>query len=328
MLLALALLTLADPGPALGTARLPAGVERVYAGTAEEVGRGVLNPFRKRHELEVRLLVLDSHPGGADVAVLTRVWPLADPVVAGPAAALTGRDVPTRGDPSVRLDLIRVDPRGRVGKLSTSPFTVGPSAASAPLPDGPPDRLPVVETGFFVPLPPRPVRPGDGWTDGTDPPTLWTVGDEVGWNGAAAVVVTGVRQTAGFDTPATALTGWRRADTLTVPPADGFAVVLERAVQRREGGAVVGELRVRYEQKSAGRLSGRLLEEVRREAEAACKFAADLAPLLAQGPRADPRLVRQRLVAVRKHLDDGPARGPFREAVEAVRAGGEGLLKR
>ncbi len=325
MLVALLLLTAADPGPALGPPRLPAGTERVYHGTADEVGRGVSNPFRKRHELEVRLLVLASHPGGSDCAVLTRVWPLADPVVAGPATALTGRGTPVRGDPSVRLDLIRVDPRGRVSRLPTEPFAVGSGATAGPLPEPLPDSLPVIEAGFFVPLPPRPVRAGDRWE--ADAGDRWTVGQEVEWSGAAAVTVTAAWQSAGYDTPAAALTGWRRTDTLTVLPADGVAVALDRLAERREGGKVVGELRVSYARQSAGRLVGGLLKDATREVEAACRFAAELAPLVAQGPRADKKLVRQRLVKMERHLNDRPANVPFREAVEAVRASGEALLK-
>ena len=326
MLAVLALLLVADPGPALGPPRLPAGVERLFRGEAEEVGRGVDNPFRKRHELEVRFVVLAAHAGGSDLGVLTRVWPLSDPVVAGPAAALTGTGPPVRGDPSVRFDLIRVDPRGRVGRLPTA---VGPGVAASPIAEGPPDRLPPVETGLFVPLPPRPVRAGDAWPDAdTLPPTAWAVAGEVAWNGVAAAEVSAVRQTAGFDSPDKVLVGWKRSDTLAVPPADGFAVRLDRQVRRREGGSVVGELRLTLAQKSAGRRGGGLLEDAKLEAEAACRFAAELAPLVAQGARADPKQVRARLARVQRYLDERPVGGPFRDAIEAVRVGGEALLKR
>lgn len=319
MLAALLFMTAADPGLTLDPPRLPAGTERVYQGTAEEIGRELGNPFRKRHELEVRLLVLAAHPGGSDCAILTRIWPLADPVVAGPAAALTGRGVKERGDPSVRLDLIRVGPRGRVSRLATDPFAVGPSAVVEPLPESPVDRLPIIETGFFVPLPPRPVHVGDTWDDSG---LVWTVGAESSWHGAASVAVTASRQVAD------GVIGWRRADALTVLWADGFAVALDRTVERREGGSIVGELKVNYTRVAAGRLVGGLLQSARRECEAACGFAAELSPLIAQGARADKRLVRQRLVKVQRYLADRPVHLPFREAVEAVRAGGEALLNR
>lgn len=321
MLAALLLLLGPEAGPLLNPPRLPAGTERVYAGTAEEVGRAVGNPFRKRAAVEYRLLVLETHPGGADCAVMTRVWPLADPVVAGPAAALTGRGVPERGDPAVRLDLVRVDPRGRAWLLPAEPFAVGPTASATPMPPLPLDALPAVEAGMFLPLPPRPVAAGDAWEtpDADRPPVRWAAGRDVGWNGAAAVEVTAAQQSAGYDTPAAAVTGWRRADTLLVLPLDGFAAAVDRRVERREGGTVVGEVRLSYAQAEAHRLVGGLLREARRDVEFAGRQAAELAPLLADPARADTAAVRQRLVLLDRHLDAGRATAPFRQAVESLR---------
>jgi hypothetical protein len=297
-MLALLLLTLADLGPP----RLPAGTERDFAGTAEEVGRSADNPFRKRSELELRLLVLASSADGADVAMLTRVWPLADPVVSG--------GPPVRGEPRVRLDVLRVDPRGRATGLPPPPL----------------DRLPEVDAGPFVPLPARSLGSGDRWTtpDGDRPHLAWQVGGEADWNGAAAVAVAMSQQSPGFDTPAAAVEGWKRADTLTVLSADGLAVAVDRLTVRREGAAVVGEVRVSYRRTHAGRVVGSRLDEARHEIDAARRFAADLSAL---GGRPDPRAVRVLLARTSRHLDDRPPNVPFREAVEAVRRAAEGLSR-
>jgi hypothetical protein len=275
-------------GPAVGSPRLARGDELVYLGEVVEEGRRVDNPFRKRYALEVRVFVLDTRTGSADCAVLTSVRPLADPAVAPAATAVTGAD-PARYQfpPAVTLELIRVDDRGRVSLLTPAagppPIPLGPSTATKPPPLTPLDTVPAVELGMFIPLPAKPAAVGATWAtpEPGRPPIAWACGKESVWNGGRCVEVTATQQTDGWDRPTVAVTGWRRAETARVVPADGFASTVRRRVERREGASTVGWVEVSYELQPPGKHVGRRYDDVRREVEAAYTFAAALAPLLA-----------------------------------------------
>lgn len=322
----LLLLALAAPpaGPAVGPPRLAKGDELTYRGEVEEESRRVDNPFRKRHELEVRVFVFDAVDGTADCAVLTRIRTLTDPNLAGSATAVTGTD-PRRAltPPAVRLDLVRIDPRGRAVLLAPPPaprLHLDSLTPTRPVPASPPDAPPVTELGFLVPHPTHPVGIGSAWAtaDAGRPPVTWGVTREGVWNGASCLELTAGQQTDGWDTPAAAPTGWRRTETLLVAPSDGFAASVDRTVEHRQGVATVARLRVRYTLQPPARHLGGRYDDARREIEAAYRFAADLDPLLPAAHRTDPREFQKRLRKIDLYLEDTPA-GGFREAVEAVR---------
>jgi len=316
----------APDGPAVGSPRLARGDELVYHGQVIEAGTRVDNPFRKRHDLEVRVFVLDVRTGFADCAVMTSVRPLYDPVVAEPAAAVTGTD-PARQQlpPAVTLELIRVDDRGRVLLLAPPagppPVPVNASTATKPAPLTPLDTVPVVELGMFIPLPAKPAAVGATWATAEPgrPPVVWTCGRESVWNGCRCVEASAVQQTDGWDRPAVAVTGWRRTETAQAVPADGFASTVRRRVERREGATAVGWVEVSYELQAPSRHVGRRYDDVRREVEAAYAFASELAPLVAKANKLDPRRFREKLSKIEVWLEEQPAATGFRPALEAVR---------
>lgn len=314
----------APDGLTVGAPRLARGDELVYVGHVEEAGERVGNRFRKRHELEVRVFVLEVAGGAADCAVLTRVRPLLDPAVAGPAAVVTGADPARQASPAaVRLDLIRVDPRGRVALLTppTRPLSLTTSTPTAPPPLLPLDAPPAVELGPFVPLPAKPAALGTVWDSAEPgrPPLVWAAARETVWNGGRCVEVTAAQQSDGWDRPDLAATGWKRTDAALVVPTDGFASAVTRRVERREGAMVIGWVEVSYEAKPTARLHGDRYDDERRDAEAAYALATELAPLLPRAGKVDAGEFRARVARIDRYVEDHPFRTGFREAIAAVR---------
>lgn len=321
-LLLTAVLLAAPDGPAVGAPRLVRGDELVYCGHVDEAGERVGNRFRKRHEIEVRVFVLEAAGGFADCAVLTRLRPLADPAVAGPAAAITGADVGGQLA-AVRLDLVRIDPRGRVVRLAPPPgrMALTTTTPTAPVPLLPLDGLPVVELGAFIPLPAKPAVLGSVWesTEPGRPPVVWSAAREAVWNGGRVLEVAAAQQSDGWDRPDLAAAGWKRTDVVLTVPGDGFASSVSRRIERREGANVVGWVAVNYEAKPSVRHHGDRYDEVRLDVETGFALAAELAPLLARAGKVEAKEFRARMVRIDRYAADHPFRTGFREAIEAVR---------
>ncbi len=326
MLLAM-LLSLLVPtdGLAVTRPRLLRGEELIYQGEVVEAGEKVGNRFRKIHELEVRLFVLEVRDGVADCAVLTCVRPLPDPAVASGAAAATGSDPTAKPvPPAVHLDLVRIDAHGRVALLTPPagppPIPLGASTRTAIGPPLPMDGPPLLELGMVIPLPAKPSPLGTTWATAETgrPPLLWSALREGIWNGGRCVEVGVSQQTDGYDRPADAVTGWRRTDTIQVMPSDGYACSVKRKTERREGASVVGWVEVNYSLQTLHRHQGARYTDVRREVEAAYWFATELTPLLSKG-RPDPHAVRALGRKIDDFVKDQPGKTGFREALESVR---------
>jgi hypothetical protein len=321
----LLLLTLLVPADGLSVTRprLLRGEELVYHGGVVEAGEKVGNRFRKKHELEVRLFVLEVRDGVADCAVLTCVRPLPDPAVASGAAFATGADPAAKPvPPAVHLDLVRIDTQGRAALLAPPagppPIPLGASTRTAIVPPLPTDVPPLIELGMFVPLPAKPSPLGTTWATAETgrPPLLWSAAREGVWNGGRCVEVGVSQQTDGYDRPADAVTGWRRTDTILVMPSDGYACSVKRKTERREGASVVGWVEVGYSLQTLQRHHGARYSDLRREIEMAYWFATEFTPLLATrtGPQAFRALGRK----IDDFIKDQPAKTGFREALESV----------
>ena len=303
---------LAPAAPAVGPPRLSRGLELVYRGEVVEASDRVENRFRKMSDLEIRVLVLEAGPRAADCAVLTRVRPREDPVVAGAAAAVTGRDPGrTPSPPAVSLEFVRVDARGRCHILrpppGPPPVPLGPDVPTTPAPAVPVDGPPQIELGLFVPLPPAVVNVGDGWDvpDPGRPPVVWAAAGEAVWNGGRCVELTGVQQSDGWDRSAAVPTGWRRTETVLTSPADGFAASVRRRCERRDGADVTGWVEVRYELSPPTRLLGSRYTDARAEADAGYCFAASPGPTT--------------LAKIDRYVADHPTPTAYRDAVDAAR---------
>ncbi len=322
-LMLLAVLSAVPPeAPSIGSPRLARGDEYVYQGEVLEAGERVDNRFRKKHTFEVRLFVLEAADGTADCVVQTLVRPQVDPLINSPVVVVNAKQALT---PSVRIELVRIDARGRVTKLDPPagppPLLLGPATFASPAPRFPLDSVPAVELGMFLPLPAKSATLGTTWemADAGRPPIVWTAAKEAIWNGSRCLEVTAIQQTDGYDDPNKAFAGWKRSDVLWVSPGDGYASVVRRKVERREGGTIVGWVEVNYELRPPTRYLGTRYADARREAEAAYAFAAELAPLLPRVGKIDPQLFKPKLAKIDRFLADHPAPTGFRDAVESVR---------
>ncbi len=311
-------------GVSVGGPRLARGDELHYAGEVQEAGDRLGNRFRKRHTLEIRVFVLEATRDTADCAVLTVVRPLPDPGVTAAVVAIGAARVKEVAAPSVRLDLIRMDDRGRVRLLRPAagppPLPLASADTAAP-PSFPLDSPPVAEFGFFVPFPAAAVKVPSTWdaVEPDRPPIGWKATAETVWNGGRCLELTAVQQSTGYDQPDAVQTGWKRTESVIVSPADGYASTVTRTVVRRDGRDTVGSLKVTFEQQPRNRAIGVKYAATRREVETAWALAEELKELLAQGKKVSPDDFRARAVKVDQYLAESAAGTAFRPAVEAVR---------
>lgn len=322
-LLLLVLGLLPGEGLAVGSPRLLRGDELVYTGVVEEASERVGNRFRKWHDLEVRLFVLETYTGYADCALMTRLRPRPDPVVGGAVTQVTGTDFSREPHPaSIHIELARVDVRGRVLALNPTPgpppIPIGPGTDAKPLAPLSIDTPPDLEIGLFVPLPTKPATVGTTWEmpDRNRPPVIWTAKGEALWNGGRCVEVNAVQQTDAWDRPEVSVTGWKRTDRILTNSSDGYACTVERKIEKRQGNAVIGWIEVKYELQPSTRYTGARYLDVRREAEMAYALSTELRPLLVKKTAVVE--FQARLVKIDAFLKDHPQAG-FREAVEAMR---------
>ena len=314
-LAALMFAAVATAGP--GAPRLGRGDELRFVGEVVEAGERAGLRFRKSHDLEVRLIVLDSRPGGADCALLTKLHPRLDEVVAGPVEVAGGGNL-ERPPAAVRVELIRVDYRGRVYRLHPKPgqlpLATGAGVPATPFPPATIDGVPLSEVGVFVPI-----APGDGptWTVAEEgrPAANWATAGEAVWNGGRAWEVRRTQETPHFTDPARALTAWKRTDILVVSPADGVAGTLSRRVEHRHGKDVTAWTEVKLERRPAARPTGSRLGDARREAELAVSLSREFDALARFPARAADYAAR--LPQVERAARDVPP-GDFREGIESV----------
>jgi peroxiredoxin len=276
--------------------------ELVYRGTFTEEALGPRVQFNRACRMEARVFVLDTTAKGAEAAFYTAFKPQGGRP--GPAGARPGDGEPAS---SVRLELARVEPRGRVA---------ADAALAVPL-DGPPS----VECGAFVEAPTKRVGVGQVWEvseDGRPPRTWKLVGGEM-VNGTSCLKLVGVQQTDDWDRPRADRAAWQRQDTVWLSLRLGVAYRVERVIERREAARNEPTYRsaLRYELETNLQYPGQLFEDRRREILQARSFADAAAPLLAAAAR-NPSQRDALLAKVTYHLDNHPPT-PYREAVLQVK---------
>ena len=108
----------APPALAVAAPRLQRGDELVYTGEIHESGERADDRFKKKHLLEVRVFVLEVAENSADCAVMTAISPQDDAKIADAVIVVSGaNNGKNRSLPTVDLQLVRVDSRGRVQSL-------------------------------------------------------------------------------------------------------------------------------------------------------------------------------------------------------------------
>ncbi len=302
-LLALGLLAPAAPGPTLDR-----GAEYVYAGrVSESIDRPGVR-FRREHELEVRVLVLEKLPGRADVAVLT---------------LLRRADAPDDGPPAARLDLVRVHENGTTQLLlppGPAPLRLAPDTPTRALPAPPLDTFAPFE---FGPFPPR-GRPDEAaWaaTEPGRPDVAWRTGGTDFAGGEQCTELRGGQKSATWDHPQGGTTSWERAESVWVSTGDGVARRVHRVIHHRDGieprAAAVVE--VRYDLRTHTRLIGQTYSRSRADVETAYAAGTEADLLTRDAARLGPQPFAARLTRLDEYLADSAPGSAYREAVQAVR---------
>jgi hypothetical protein len=243
--------------PQLGRAQ-----EFVYRGTYEEKAAGSDLDFERKYNLRGVAFVLDATPRGAEAAFLTVLRPR------NGRGARVEEATPT----SARLEVVRVDPQGRL--------TGEPGASLlAPL-EGPP----TIEIGAFVEVPRQAVGVGKSWLTDEDgrPPRKWSVSGTESINGTNCVKIVGVQKSDDWEQPRADRIAWWRQDTVWIAPRLGFAYKVERTIKRREPAhkQPFYQSLLTYELETRSEYPRQIYDDIRREVLQTRDFADAATPLL------------------------------------------------
>jgi hypothetical protein len=318
-LVAAGLLLAAPPDP--GGPKLEKGLEVRWAGTFTEASFRPGVSAVRHYDVDTRLFVLDTGEHGADAVLFTRVFLKPDRKTTDPPAGV------------VRLDLVRIDPRGRVSVLPSPADPDNPAPKARPWPPVQLQGLPAHEAGIFFEHPDKPLKAGLTWVrdEPGRPPVTWKVTDADSFLGRPAVKLVAEQKTEGYFADRIRQAEWRRQDKLTIVPAHGFAARLERVIERRDPDAEELSFRSVLTLEQQGKLvyAGRLYDERREEAVNAAAFTAMLDRALAAGGREGPKPFEAVARRTQAYLADhgGNDTVPYREATLAVRKRAEAAAK-
>jgi hypothetical protein len=300
---------------------LEKGLEVLWKGTFTEASfrpgvRGI-----RTYDVETRLFVLDTGDYGADAILFTRVFLKPDRKLTEPAAGV------------VRLDMVQINPKGRVQLMPSPADPDNPDAKLRPWPSVQLQGLPTQEAGMFFEFPEKELKLGLGWSreEIGRPDIAWKVADADSFRGYPALKLVAEQKTPGYYSERIKQMEWRRKDTLTVAPEKGFAARLERIIEKRDTESEELSFRSVLTLEQQGRMvffeGG--YQERREESVHAAAFTAMLDRLLAVGDRDGAKpfeaLARRVTTYINDHNSYG--RGPYREAILAVRKRAESAGK-
>ena len=281
--------------------RLGRGQELVYRGTFTEEGRGGGVQFSRSYRLESRILVLETPPNGADIAVLTLLKhrsSTSQPAITGDASPV-----------SVRLERAHVDLQGKLTADANVNLLV------------PLDRPPTLECGGFIALPGGRIHVGQEWAtlEGDRPPLTWRAAGTEMIAGNSCIKLIGEQKSDDWDRPRGDRSAWRRQETVWLAPRLGLAYRVEREILQREPAHREATQRslMRMEMESSFQLSGQAAGSRRQEVTQALAFRDSLTPLLAQPARYGSHLAALRR-RIEQHLEDQPE-SPYRPAILQVK---------
>lgn len=321
-LLTLALLAPAAP-PAEGP-KLQRGDEFIYTGTIAEAVDRPGTRFRRSHELEVRVFVLEKRETWAEAAVLTLVRRTDDAPVAGVLPEVTGAKREGKAPAAARLDLVRIRQDGVVhllAPLGPAPLRFSPETPARLMPAPPLDSYAPFEFGMFAP---RPTGTEKAWTVATTdekrPAESWSVPGMVFIHSEQCMHLAMVQQAPDWDYPRGGQTSWQRRDDVWLS-ASGLARRVNRTILQRDGIAKEPAVRidVKYDLKEQGRPIGRMYDRYRSDIETAYLAMTELGPLAKDAARIGAEPFRQRIARLDDHLEKNLPETPYREAVLAVR---------
>ncbi|HKB02307.1 MAG TPA: hypothetical protein VKD90_08810 [Gemmataceae bacterium] len=307
--------------PEAGGPKLEKGLEVRWAGTFTEASFRPGVSAVRHYDVDTSLFVLDTGEHGADAVLFTRVFLKADRKAAGPPAGV------------VRLELVRIDPRGRLSVLPSPADPDNPAPKARPWPLVQLQGLPAHEAGMFVEHPDKPLKPGLVWVreEPGRPPVTWKLADVETYRGQPALKLVAEQKTEGYFADRIRQAEWRRQDKLTVFPAHGFAARLERVIERRDPEAEELSFRsvLTLELQRKMVYAGGMYDERRDQAVHAAAFTAMLDRALATGGREGAKPFEAVARRAQGYLTDYGANDsiPYREATLAVRRRAESAAK-
>lgn len=292
--------------------RLRRGQELVFRGTYSEEGQGESVQFSQSYRLESRILVLDTPPTGAEVAVLTLLKH---------RPSSTGRPAETpeapnqssgRGEAglvSVRLERAHVSLQGKITADAKVNLLVPLYGA------------PTLECAAFVALPSGRISLGQEWTalEGDRPPLTWQATGTEMVAGYQCIKLVGEQKSEDWDHPRGDRSAWLRRETVWLSPQLGLATRLEREILQREPAHREATQRnlLRLDMESSFQLSGQAGDSRRQEVMQVFSYRDNLKPLLTQPTRYGPHLAAlQRRID--QYLENQPET-PYRPALLQVK---------
>jgi peroxiredoxin len=313
-------LLLAAPPEGAAGPRLEKGLEVRWAGTFTEASFRPGVRAVRGYDVDTRLFVLDTGDHGADAILFTRVFLKPDRTSADPPAGI------------VRLELVRIDPQGKVRIIPSPADPDNPDPKARPWPPVQLQGLPAHEAGIFFEFPDKPLKPGLTWAreDPGRPIVNWKVADADSFHGQSALKLVAEQKTAGYYGERIRQAEWRRAETLSVVTGHGYAARLERVIEKRDTEAEELAFRSVLKLELDGKMtfSGRLYDYRREEGLHAAAFTAMLDRALATGGREGSKPFEAVTRRCRAYLSDhGINDTPYREAILAVRKRAESAAK-
>lgn len=281
-----------DAGEWVLSPQLAAGTELVYSGTSTEESLLPGIQYARTFRVENYVLVTRSDVLSHDVAIMT-------------VLSARGSDDATKTSvASVRLDLAKVDPRGKI-----TPFVEVNGAISS-----------LIETGCFIEAPISRVGRNSVWEagDAPRPPRTWALQGAEACGGLSCVKLIGTQQSDDWDRPRADHAAWRRRDVVWLSLQMGVAVKVERTVERRDPARREPTHRTvtHYTLESRMKYPGKLLEDRKRDAMQAKKFADEAAAILAQ-PGVSTEAYENLLRKVTLYIENSPTT-PYRKALVQV----------
>lgn len=289
--------------PAIPIFSAQRGDEWVYQGWVRETLDRPDVRYRRRHEIEVRLLVVNTSQSYTDYALLTLLRRADDNVsVALPAVSgLSERETP----PAARLELIRRYPDGSTVLL------VPPASLPLSLTERTPVMpLPMLELETFSPT-----------EFAVVPPLGWKQGAPEFLNGESCVPVCWFRQSPNWDRPIGGQTAVQVREISWLSTQDGSVRRHSRSIEHRDGFRINPSLVIETEivLQIHAKLGAKEWDLYRRDVEFAYALDRELTELTPQSKKWGPKAFEARLSRCEEYLNENPTRTPYREAIHSVR---------
>ncbi len=280
---------------------LSRGQELVYTGTFVEETHGRSVQFSRTYQLETRLFVLNTSPTATETALFTLIRE---------RGARTGPGEKPAAPNSVRLEVVRVNPRGKL-LLDTGTAPVLPLEGPA-----------TIEYGVLVAMPGTHVKAGRKWDVPEEgrPACHWQVIGAESVNGTPCVKLVGVQQSDDWGHPRADRTAWRRRETVWMLPGLGVAYRIERTLEQREPARrdPDHQMTTVYTLENQVVYPGQLFEDRRDEIDQIHHLAQSVKPLLREPEKVGPRAFEPFLARITAHCDNRPAT-PYRQAMDQLK---------